>query len=96
MAATRFPNDVVQAAWLRSGGKCECMDFVRCRHSIVPHGRILSFDAQGKDDSAQGWEAHHIDPDGEPSLKNCKILCIECHKNTPSFGTGRENPIVDG
>lgn len=96
VAARAFSEDVVKAAWVRSRGKCECMDFTRCRHSIVPHWRELAWNARGDDNSMQGWEAHHIDPDGEPDLSNCRILCIECHKNTPTYGTGRENPILIG
>ena len=31
---------------------------------------------------------------GEPVLENCRILCMECHKNTPSYGTGQQAGTV--
>jgi 5-methylcytosine-specific restriction endonuclease McrA len=52
------------------------------------------WDARGQDASPNGWEAHHIDPAGEPVLENCRILCMECHKNTPSYGTGQQAGTV--
>jgi len=84
--ATSFPDDVVQMAWQRAGAKCECMDLARCHHQVVPHGRQLKLEDRGKDDSLQGWEAHHIDPNGALTAANCRILCIECHKNTATYG----------
>lgn len=96
LASEPFSEELVNAAWIRSKGLCECMDLARCRHVTVPHWRQLSWADRGKDSSLKGWEAHHVDPSGEPELSNCRILCIECHKNTPSYGTGRDNPIVSG
>jgi 5-methylcytosine-specific restriction endonuclease McrA len=90
MAAMPFADDIVAAAWQRSNGVCECMDFPHCHHPVVPHARPLAFEARGRVGSAQGWELHHIDPMGLPALANARILCIDCHKRTPSYGTGNE------
>lgn len=70
---TKFPDSIVEQAWKRSGGECE-----NC-------GGELHESSQGAE-SDYGWEAHHVDPSGPNTLSNCKILCQECHKNTPSYG----------
>jgi hypothetical protein len=79
-----FPDSVVKQAWDRSGGKCECKrtghgHYGRCNKPLV-------WSKRGKEESG-GWEAHHIDSNGPPTLSNCEILCIECHKKTGSYGS---------
>jgi 5-methylcytosine-specific restriction endonuclease McrA len=35
------------------------------------------------------WHAHHKvsqDANGVDTLGNCEILCVNCHKNTESYG----------
>lgn len=82
-----FPKSVVDAAWTRSGSKCECS-----RLTHVHSGRCnkpLSYDNRGKDGVRGAWEAHHkvaVKSDGSDILSNCEILCIDCHKNTGSYG----------
>lgn len=71
--AKPFPKDVVDAAWMRSRGRCE-----KC-------SKELSKGSRGKE-SAMGWEAHHINSNAEPTLSNCAILCQDCHKATRSYG----------
>ncbi|MBW2974903.1 HNH endonuclease [Candidatus Woesearchaeota archaeon] len=68
-----FEEDVVKQAWERAGGKCE-----KCNKS-------LSWDNRGEE-TEDGWEAHHRDPNGPDTVSNCEILCQPCHKNTPSYG----------
>lgn len=82
-----FSNDTILAAWKRAGGKCECR---RISHS---HGarcnKTLSFGNRGKDGAWGAWEAHHItavSSGGSDSLSNCEILCLDCHKQTKSYG----------
>jgi len=82
--AKAFPQDVVDQAWERSGGRCEC---TRSSH---PHGakrcpKKLNKGSRGKE-SEMGWEAHHIVTTGPATLSNCQILCMECHKLTRSYG----------
>ncbi len=70
--AKPFPDSVVEAAWVRSGGRCECE---RSSHN---HGKRcptkLNKASRGKETS-MGWEAHHTNSNGEPILSNCEILC---------------------
>jgi len=79
-----FSQEVINLAWNRANGRCECT-LIKCRHTgkcnkeLDPRNEI-----QGKK-----WEAHHKvsqDVNGSDGLGNCQILCIECHKNTGSFG----------
>lgn len=82
-----FSKSVVEEAWKRSQGRCEC-ERKSCGHSErCP--QILKWEQRGNDDSPYGWEAHHITAQakgGEDILSNCQILCIDCHKNTRSYG----------
>ena len=84
--AQRFPDTVVQQAWKRAGGKCEC-ERVSCHnHSSIPHGKQLTWGARGNDNHYGGWEAHHKNSSGPAIVSNCEILCIPCHKNTGTYG----------
>ena len=82
-----FSNEVIETAWERAGGKCEC-ELKKCGHT----GRCnkeLVFDNRGKDGYRGAWEAHHIlsqKSGGSDTLSNCQILCLDCHKNTGSYG----------
>lgn len=81
--AKPFPDDVVEAAWARSGGRCECGRTShghgqRCKKELYKSSRGL--------ESLMGWEPHHINSNGEPVLSNCEILCQDCHKATRSYG----------
>lgn len=81
--AKPFPDTVVALAWLRSGGRCECG-----RTSHAHRGSCktqLNKGSRGKE-SSMGWEAHHINSNGDGVLSNCEILCQDCHKNTRSYG----------
>lgn len=83
-----FSNEVVLAAWRRAGGRCECGQS-NCGHGPWRCSKVLNWNARGNDYSYGGWEAHHKIPvllGGPDTLDNCQILCIPCHKNTPSFG----------
>ena len=78
-----FSKSIVEAAWRRSGGKCEC------GRSTCGHGyrcsKALNWFERGNDKASGGWEAHHkvaVDSGGGDTLSNCEILCIPCHKNT--------------
>ncbi len=82
-----FPNSVVEQAWKRAGGKCEC------RRKICGHGtrcnKQLVWENRGGEGVRGAWEAHHVtavSSGGSDTLSNCEILCQDCHKNTESFG----------
>lgn len=80
-----FSIPIVEAAWNRAGGKCECRrkshehHYVRCNKQLV-------FDNRGR--TGRGcWETHHINSNGPDTLSNCEIICFDCHTNTRSFGS---------
>lgn len=82
-----FSDEVVKAAWKRAGGKCEC-ERKTCGHGSRCD-KPLSWNQRGNDNSAYGWETHHKVAQakgGLDTLSNCQILCMECHKNTQSYG----------
>ena len=83
-----FSKETIEAAWRRAGGKCECRRKTH-NHAYGRCNKTLSFDNRGKDGVWGAWEAHHItavSSGGSDTLSNCEILCIECHKNTGSYG----------
>lgn len=82
--ATPFPDSVVDAAWGRSGGKCEC-ERPSHNHSLLFCRKQLSKASRGYETN-MGWEAHHVNANGDPVLSNCEILCQDCHKATRSYG----------
>jgi len=78
-----FTDSVVDQAWQRSGGKCEC---TRTGHGHTGRcNRGLLKSSRGAE-SSQGWEAHHITAGGMDTLSNCQILCQDCHKKTGTYG----------
>ena len=83
-----FSDATVLAAWQRAGGQCEC-GRSNCGHGSRRCGKVLNWNSRGMDYAPGGWEAHHKVPvyqGGSDTLSNCQILCIPCHKNTPSYG----------
>jgi hypothetical protein len=78
-----FSQLVIEQAWQRSGGRCECTrsshgHYSRCNKQLVKSnpGRT----------GTGCWEAHHINSNGGDYLSNCEILCFDCHSQTNSFG----------
>lgn len=82
-----FSDSVVQAAWQRAGGCCEC---TRSTHGHA--GRCnarLVWAARGVERGIGGWEAHHktsVAAGGADVENNCEILCQPCHKKTQTYG----------
>lgn len=75
--ATPFPQLVVEEAWKRSNGICECENDGH-GHSGRCTQRLVWMVRGGKQKAS--WEAHAIDPDGERTLENCRLMCMACHK----------------
>jgi hypothetical protein len=72
-----FEQKVVQQAWSRAAGHCECE---RPEHKH-PYGKCnlkLAFDKRGSKKRG-GWEAHCKDPADSPMPRNCEILCWDCY-----------------
>ena len=78
-----FSQTVVDDAWARSGGYCECRrrshehHYVRCNKQLVYGNR-------GREGRGC-WEANHrhrVESGGSDALSNCEILCWDCHAAT--------------
>ena len=78
-----FSDSVVEQAWERAEGRCECR---RSTHNHVGRcNKGLWKGSQGLE-TEHGWEAHHITAGGADTLSNCEILCQDCHKKTRTYG----------
>jgi len=75
-----FPESVVEAAWRRAGGRCECRRRSH-NHSYVRCNKQLVWDNRGREGRGK-WEAHHRNRTGGDTLSNCEILCWDCHTAT--------------
>ena len=71
-----FSDEIVERAWKRSGGNCEC---TRIKHG---HGgrcnRPLTRSLRGEG----GWEAHSISGLYKNLAADCEIFCWDCYKST--------------
>jgi hypothetical protein len=72
-------ESVVDQAWARSGGRCECTDTShghskQCGHELLRDRRCA--------EPFYWWEAHKKVAGGDDTLINCEILCQECSKQT--------------
>ncbi len=79
-----FPQNIIEAAWNRAGGRCECN--VNCHSAHSRCRKVL--DPQNNKEGMK-WHAHHISSDassGSDGLANCLVMCVSCHKNTRSYG----------
>lgn len=80
--APDFPDQVVEAAWRRQGGRC-----AGC-------GRWLIRLHRNRDSGTGAWESHHripVDHGGSSLLANCVLLCsgaADCHFNRGHGGIG--------
>jgi len=64
-----FSDSTIKKAFANADGECE-----ECGEPLVYGNR------QRDEDGA--WHAHHKNPvseDGSNSIRNCQILCIDCH-----------------
>lgn len=75
-----FPESVVEQAWRRAGGRCECRRRTH-NHFNVRCNKTLVWANRGRE-APGAWEAHHITSSGGDTLSNCEILCWACHKAT--------------
>ena len=75
-----FTDHVLQQAWKRAGGKCECRRWIH-HHNVVRCGMELVLANRGKEGQGR-WEAHRISRIGGDTLSNCEILCGDCYKRT--------------
>jgi len=66
-----------QALYARANGQCECM--MQCGHHA---SRRCSHKLN------PGWETHRRVAGGDYTLGNLTAMCVTCHKNTRTYGTG--------
>ena len=72
-----FEDSVVDQAWARSGGRCECTrrghgHSERCGHELLRERRGA--------EPSYWWEAQKKAAGGDYTLNNCEILCQDCFK----------------
>ena len=77
----QFSESLVERAWQRSGGRCEC--------EKTSHGHIGRCDQmllktfRGDRNSGYGWEAHSISKQHLNELSDIEILCWNpCYRLT--------------
>jgi len=78
-----FSNVIINQAWIRSGGRCECERYMhdhyhRCKRQLI-------FKKCGKG-GVGAWDTHHKNNIGGDGLSNCEILCSLCLAKARSFG----------
>jgi hypothetical protein len=71
--------------WHRAGGKCECVGCKAC--SILGCFRKFEFH-QTAFLGLYGYQIDHIAGANDNSIANGRVLCIGCHKETPTYGVG--------
>jgi hypothetical protein len=78
-----FPEDVVKKVFGIVGGRCECRG---CVHHSGQCVATFRYHERATSDDHRGWQADHEDPNGGSTHANCRIMCVPCHKNTPTYG----------
>jgi hypothetical protein len=73
-----FSENVIEQAWKRAGGKCECRRWSH-HHNVVRCGKELVRANRGIEGQGR-WDARRIDQTGGDTLSNCEILCADCYK----------------
>ena len=86
----KFPEHIVQQAWERASGYCECNRNYHChKEDNQPCKETLVWEHKDREGIKGSWYAHHIIPtaNGGPNeVSNCEILCYECYKSAGSYG----------
>lgn len=75
-----FPEWVIDERWQTAVGCCEC------RNPNHPHHCDR---ACRRDLSRCDWDAHHANRYAGDSVSNCRLLCVDCHYLTRSYGRPR-------
>ena len=73
-----FSESLKRRARERAGNRCECTR-KNCGHGGRCNKRLrIGY-----------WNAHHrvaVKSGGGDMLNNCEVLCLQCHKNTRTYG----------
>lgn len=92
-----FSPSTKYEAFRRAGGRCECTRKIcghgsRCTKTCAlsaDESFLVNLTGDVSRYSYPGFEFHHKvaqSSDGDDTLSNCEFLCIDCHKNTGSYG----------
>ncbi len=73
-----FSNEIVEGAWKRSGGKCECT-LPRHGHTGRCNKQLIKTD-KAAEASSYGWKVHSLSGAFKKDLADCQILCASCFK----------------
>lgn len=73
-----FSDYIVKQAWVRSGGRCECISKTH-GHARMCRKKLLEL-YRGDDESDCGWEARSISGSYPEVLADCEILCWDCQE----------------
>lgn len=79
-----FSDEVLEQAWQRSGGKCECRNASH-DHGFYACDELLEWLNRGQP-GLGGWEAWYIvkpEDGGDDSLENCEVRCLACMAYVP-------------
>ena len=88
-----FSEEIMRAAWYRSGGRCECRN-ERHGHAASPQEarpgercpQSLLWYMRGSDSAFGGWDLRRRTTWGTDVLANCEILCAACQRPPQPFG----------
>ena len=77
--ADQFSEYLIERAWKRSGGECECE---KEAHGHVGRcNKMLMLSYRSDHSSAYGWEAHSISGQYLDEMSDIEILCWDpCYK----------------
>ena len=82
------PQDPALRRFTYAGGRCECSD-PGCHFPIFGRcPKTFKFAQRARSDQT-GWQLDHLVPlvsGGSDTFENHRVMCVECHKNTPSYG----------
>jgi hypothetical protein len=76
-----FSESVIEQAWKKANGKCQCKRKTHSWHKKIRCNRILVLSNRGREGRGK-WEPHHKVKTRGDILSNCEILCWDCHKAT--------------
>ena len=79
--APPISQSVIEAAWRRASGHCECPRDTH-DHGSIRCERQLAWADRGRE-GIGAWEATRVEAGGGDTLSNCEILCWNSCRATP-------------